>query len=36
VKKSYTGQILARALNGNGTGANGANGAKDKRSAEQQ
>jgi excinuclease ABC subunit A len=36
VKKSYTGQILARALNGNGTGVNGANGAKDKRSAEQQ
>jgi excinuclease ABC subunit A len=25
VKKSYTGQILARALNGNGTSANGAN-----------
>ena len=38
VKKSYTGQILARALNGNGTSSNGAHGAggsKDKRSAEQ-
>jgi excinuclease ABC subunit A len=33
VKKSYTGQILARALNGNGTGANGAN---KKPAAEQQ
>ena len=31
VKKSYTGQILARALNGNGSGANGAN---HKRTAE--
>jgi hypothetical protein len=36
VKKSYTGQILARALNGNGTNSNGGNGAKDKRLAEQQ
>jgi hypothetical protein len=30
VKKSYTGQILARALNGNGTGPNAASGASKK------
>ena len=35
VKKSYTGQILARALNGNGTTSNSANGANKKPVAEQ-
>ena len=35
VKKSYTGQILSRALNGNGTSSNGADGGNKKSPTEQ-